>query len=321
MTAPTGTFQTFQAIGEREDLEDIIYDISPTDTPFMANAKRLKAKMVFHEWQTDALAAASSTNAVIEGDDATTNTAAPTVRLGNYCQISTKVPRVTGTLRAVDTAGRADEMDYQTAKMGRELKRDIESALLGLQAATAGGAASARALAGVASWLWTNQRQKGASATTPTVTSGAPLTAPTAGTTATFVEADLKAVLKSCWDSGGDPNVVMLNSFNKQLASAFTGIATQYRDNPQKGPATIIGAADVYVHDFGTVQIVANRFVPAANVYALDMEYWGVAYLRPLQRFALAKTGDSDRMELLAEYTLCAHAPDSSGKVYSTTTS
>lgn len=321
MTAPTGTFQTFAAIGEREDLEDIIYDISPMDTPFMANTKRLRAKNVFHEWQTDSLAAASSTNAQIEGDDAVTNTSIPTVRLGNYCQISTKVPRVTGTLRATDTAGRADEMDYQTAKSGREIKRDIESALLGLQAATAGSSASARALAGVACWLWTNNVPLGASATTPPVTSGAPTTAPTAGTTATFSEQNLKDVLKECWDSGGDPNVVMVGSWNKTLASAFGGIATQYRDNPQKGPATIIGAADVYVSNFSTVQIVANRFTPAANVYALDMEYWGVAYLRPLQREALAKTGDSDRAMIIAEYTLAAHAPGSSGKVYSTTTS
>lgn len=321
MTAPTGTFQTFAAIGEREDLEDIIYDISPMDTPFMANTKRLRAKNVFHEWQTDALAAASSTNAQIEGDDAVTNTSIPTVRLGNYCQISTKVPRVTGTLRATDTAGRADEMDYQTAKSGREIKRDIESALLGLQAATAGSAASARALAGVACWLWTNNVALGASATTPPVTAGAPTTAPTAGTAATFSEQNLKDVLKECWDSGGDPNVVMVGSWNKTLASAFGGIATQYRDNPQKGPATIIGAADVYVSNFSTVQIVANRFTPAANVYALDMEYWGVAYLRPLQRESLAKTGDSDRAMILAEYTLASHAPGSSGKVYTTTTS
>lgn len=321
MTVPTGTFQGYQAIGEREDLADVVYDISPMDTPFMSNAKRGSASAVFHEWQTDSLDSASSTNKAIEGDDAATNTAAPTVRLGNYTQISQKTARVSGTLRAVNTAGRRDEMSYQISKRAKELKRDIESACLGLQAATAGSASVARATAGVAAWLWTNQRQKGASATTPTVTSGAPTTAPTAGTAATFTEADLKAVIKSCWDAGGDPTVVMLGSFNKQLASAFSGIATQYRDNPQAGPATIIGSADVYVSDFGQHQIVANRFTPAANVYVLDMEYWEIAYLRPIKQNPLAKTGDSDQVQILTEYTLGALSPDSSGKVYTTTTS
>ena len=116
MAVPAGSYQTYTAIGEREDLSDIIYDISPMDTPFLSNAARESATAVFHEWQTDSLAAASATNAQIEGDDATTNTADVTSRLGNYTQISTKVPRVTGTLRAVATAGRADELSYQISK-------------------------------------------------------------------------------------------------------------------------------------------------------------------------------------------------------------
>ncbi len=319
MSVPSGTFQTFQAIGNREDLADIIYDISPMDTPFMSNIARESSEDTLKEWQTDALAAASATNAQIEGDDANVNTTVPTVRFANRHQISTKVPRVSGTQRAVNTAGRRDEFSYQIAKRGRELKRDIESALLGTQAATAGAAASAAALAGVACWLFGNQVQKGATATTPAVTSGAPGTAPTAGTTAAFAETDLKSAIQLCWTDGGDPNVIMVRAVDKQLASAFSGIATQYRDNPQVGPAAIIGAADVYVSDFGTHQIVANRFMPAGNVYVLDMEYWSVSYLRPIQRQELAKTGDSDRALLLAEYTLCAKEPDSSAKVYTTT--
>lgn len=319
MAVPTGTFQTFQAIGNREDLSDIIYDISPMDTPFMSNIARESSDGSLKEWQTDALAAASATNAQIQGDDANVNTTVPTVRFGNYHQISTKVPRVSGTQRAVNSAGRGDELSFQIAKRGRELKRDIESALLGTQAATAGAAASAAALAGVACWLFGNQVKQGTAATTPAVTSGAPGTAPTAGTTAAFTEATLKSAIAQCWDDGGDPNVIMVRSVDKQLASAFTGIATQYRDNPQVGPATILGAADVYVSDFGTHQIVANRFMPAGNVYVLDMEYWSVSYLRPIQQESLAKTGDSDRAMLLAEYTLCAKEPDSSAKIYTTT--
>lgn len=321
MAAPTGTFQTFQAIGVREDLQDDIYDISPMDTPFMSNIGRGSASAVFHEWQTDVLDTASADNATIEGDDATTNTATPSVRLGNYTQIMDKVVRVTHTMRAVDTAGRRDELSYQQSKRGRELKRDIESSFLSNNAATSGAAAAARKLAGAGAWLWTNQVQQGASATTPTVTSGAPTTAPTAGTTATFTEANLKTLLASIWDAGGDPTVVMVGSHNKQLASSFSGIATLYRDSQGMQPATIVGAADAYVSNFGQLQIVANRFQPAGTAYAFDMEYWEAAYLEPIQSTPLAKTGHSDQTLLYCEVTLCAKNPDSSGKVYTTTTS
>jgi len=321
MAVPTGTYQRYTAVGLREDLENIIYDISPMDTPFMSNVTRKKATSTFHEWQTDTLDAAVATNAQIEGDEANTNTASPTSRFGNYTQIMTKVPRVSGTLRASDAAGRRDELSYQIAKRGRELKRDMESAFLGTQAATAGAAASARTMAGVAAWLFNNTVANGSAATTVAVTSGAPLTAPTSGTAATFSEAMLKSAIKKCWDEGGSPNLVMVGSFNKQIASAFAGIATQYRDNQQTGPATIIGSADIYVSDFGQHQIVANRFMPSNQVYCLDMEYWSVAYLRPIQNVELAKTGDSDRSMILTECTVIADNPKASAKVYAVTTS
>jgi hypothetical protein len=321
MATPTGTFTTFAAIGEREDLSDIIYDISPMDTPFLSNAKRGSASATFHEWQTDSLTAAAL-NAQIEGDDATTNTAVATNRLGNYTQISTKVPRVTGTLQSVSTAGRADEMSYQISKSGRELKRDMETALTGLQIGTAGGAGTARQLAGIGSWLSTNQAQSGADTTTPATTSGAPATAPTPGTAAAFSEVQLKACLAAVWNSGGNPGVVMCGSANKQLASAFAGIGTQYRDAQPSGPVapgSIIGAADIYISDFGQLQIVANRFMSAVNVYALDMDYWSVDYLRPIQTEALSKTGDSDRSMIISEYTLSSLNEAASGKIYTTT--
>lgn len=321
MAVPTGTFTRYELIGDREDLMDAIYDISPTDTVFMTNAKRGKATSTFHEWQTDALAAASTSNAQVEGDDPGASTADPTKRYGNYTQIAWKVPRVTGTNRALTHAGAGDEYSYQIAKRTKELKRDVETSLLSTHAATTGVAASARVCAGMATWLWDNVKALGASATTPTVTSGAPGTAPTAGTAATFVEQNLKDVIADCWTDGGDVNVVLTGSWNKQKASAFAGIATQYRDNQQTGPAVIIGAADVYVSDFGQVSIVASRFMPPANVYVLDMEYWSVDYLRPFQKVDLSKTGDSDRCMILAEFTLGALAPTSSGKVYTTTTS
>lgn len=320
MAVPAGTFQHYQAKGVREDLADIIYDISPMDTPFMSNVQRDSASQVLHEWQTDELAAATSGNAQVEGDDYTGDTATPSVRYGNYCRISAKVPRVSGTLRAEDTAGRRDELSYQIAKRGRELKRDIESSLLGLQAATAGVAASARVSAGVAVWLFGNHVKASGptGSTAATVASGVPGTDVNVGTSAArsaFVEADLKTAIQNCWTDGGDPSIVMTTAGNKVQASSFTGIATQYRDNPQMAPAAIIGAADVYVSDFGTHQIVANRFMPSGAAYVLDMEYWSVAYLRPIQQIELAKTGDSDRRLILGEYTLAALAPNSSAMI------
>jgi hypothetical protein len=318
MAVPTGTFQTYAAVGEREDLEDVIYDISPMDTPFMSNISRMSVSAVLHEWQTDSLQAAA-VNVQVEGDDASSNTASPTARFNNYCQISWKVPRVTGTMRAVDTAGRADEFSYQLAKRGRELKRDIEVALCGTQVATAGAAASARQTAGMGGWLYTNQVQLGADASTPALTAGHPSVAQTAGTAAAFTSEHLNSAIAQCWEQGGDPKMVLMDAANKRVASGFTGIATQYRDNPQVGPVTLIGAADIWVSDFGVHSLIASRFVPTDVVYVLDTEQLGVGYLRPIQQVELSKTGDSDRAMILAEYCLVVHEPDASAKIYSTT--
>jgi len=321
MAVPTGTYKTYEAVGNREDLANVVYDISPTETPFMSNIERGSCSSTLHEWQTDSLDAATAANKTLEGDDATTNTASATIRLGNYTQLADKVPRVSLTQEAMDSAGRKSEMSYQIMKRSKELKRDIETTLCGLQAADDGSAATARAAAGVACFLWNNQVKKGSAATTVTVTSGAPTTAPTAGTAGTFTEANLKTAMQYSWTDGGEPNMVLVGAHNKQLASAFSGIATQYRDNPQAGAATIIGAADVYVSDFGTVNIVASRFTPAANVYVLDSSTWSVRYLQPIQKKDLAVTGHSMRKLIFAEFTLRCNSPEANAKIYTTTTS
>jgi len=321
MAVPTGTFQTYAAIGIREDLTDRIMDISPMDTPLVSNVARVRASNTFHEWQTDSLAAASADNAALDGDDPATNTASATVRYGNYTQLMDKVARVSSTQRAVNTAGREDELDYQVSKRMKELKRDLETACLSLNAATTGSAATARKLAGVASWLWDNNVEKGGAATTPTVTSGAPTTAPTAGTAGTFTEANLKTVLQATWTDGGDAQTIIMGIFNKAAASAFSGVATLYRDQQGDQPATIIGAADIYISDVGKHYMIADRFSPATNVYCLDLEYWKVAILQPFATEPLAKTGHSDQVMCSVEATLEAAAPSSSGKIYTTTTS
>ncbi len=266
--------------------------------------------------------ATAAVNSQIEGDDAATDTASATSRLANYTNISRKTPRVSGTLRSMDTAGRRDEFSYQISKRARELKRDMETALTGSQAATAGSASSARVLAGLGAWIATNQTLAANGGTAPTTgtttatTSGAPGTDQVIGTAGTLLEADLKAVIKSCWDNGGDPGVIMTGSFAKQSVSGLTGIGTLYRDAQPNGPVSpgsIIGAADVYVSDFGSHQVVANRFQPVGNVYVLDLEYWCVSYLRPIQTEPLSKTGDSDRSMIITEYTLTAKNEQASG--------
>ena len=321
MAAPTGTFQTYQAVGNREDLTDVITDISPMERPFSTRVRRGKASATFHEFQTDSLAAASKSNAVIDGDDATTDTATATSRYGNYCQIMDRVARVSGTQRVVNSAGRRDEMSYQVAKRGRELLRDVERRLCSDDAASAGSAALARELAGVGAWLWDNQVQKGGLATTVTVTSGAPTTDPTAGSAGTFTEANLKTAIEATWNDGGNADLILVGSFNKQRASAFGGIATQYRDNQQIGPGVIIASADIYVSDFGQHSIIASHFTENDIVYALDTEHWEVCYLRGIRQQQLAKTGDSDRRQIITEVTLEACEPKANAKIYTTTTS
>lgn len=316
MTLPTNTTQTYAQVGIREDLSDIIYDISPTDTPFLTRAARAKAKQTYHEWQTDALAAAAA-NRKIEGDDPTAVAITATARVGNYTQISEKTVVVSGTADAVDTAGRKSELAYQVMKRGKEIKRDMEFALVQNQASSAGGAATARSLASVESWLKTNKTSvgTGTAQTTPGFSSGT-VAAPTdSSVLGTFTEASLKAVIAAAWTAGGAPDLVLLNASQKQRASGFTGIATQYRDNKGTSQAKIIAAADVYVSDFGVFNIVPDRFMRAPSILVLDMEYWAVAYLRPFQTTPLAKTGDSEKRMLLVEYTLESRNEQASGKV------
>lgn len=287
----------------------------------MTNAPRTSAKAVFHEWQTDALATAATANAQLEGDALSAPAAVVTVRQGNRLQISTKTVRTSGTLDAVDKAGRAKEISYQIAKAGRELKRDMEAILTGEHVATSGSIVSARALAGLESWLTTNTT---VDATNTTGTSPAytntPSTAITDGTQTAIDETIFKSVIADCWTSGGNPRMIMTGAFNKQQISGFSGIATNFKNVPE-GQATIVGAADLYVSDFGEHQIVPNRFSRGRTVTFLDMDYWAVAYLRPVHQVQLAKTSDSEARSLIVEYTLVSRNADASGVLPDLTTS
>lgn len=314
MGLPTDTFTTYDAIGNREDLSNIIYDISPTETPFMSGIARTPATATNHEWQIDALAAASATNAVLEGDDATTTASIPTSRVGNITQISDKVPRVTGTQRVVDSAGRGDELDYQILKSGKELKRDMESSLLANNARVVGDDSTPRELGGIEAWIGTND-DFGATGASPVGANGT--AARTDGTQRAFLEADLKSVLADCFDSGGNPNMVMVGSFNKQAMSAFSGNATRQTDSRDQ---TLVTAIKIYVSDFGDLQVQTNRFQRSRSALVLDMDMWAMATLREFEQTPLSKTGDSDRVQLISEYTLEARNEAASGGVFDLTT-
>jgi hypothetical protein len=294
------TYQTYTAIGQREDLSDVIYNISPTDTPIMSSIGKTRATAVYHEWQTDSLAAATVANAAVEGDDATDATMSPTVRVGNYTQIVQKTIKISGTLESVDKAGRRSEKAYQLAKASAEIKRDMETIISANQGRDAGTSSSARKLGALLSWIKTNT-SKGTSGTDPTTIG---VSTRSDGATRSFTEAILKDVIQKVYTAGGTPKVLMVGAYQKQVVSGFAGIAAQRYMAPGNEPTTIIGAADVYMSDFGTVSVVPNRFMRTRDALVLDPDYAALAYLRPFATNELAKTGDSEKTQILAEFTL-----------------
>lgn len=294
------TYSTNTAIGLREDLTDVIYNISPTQTPFMSTVGKTKATAVYHEWQTDSLAAATTANAAVEGADASSATLAPTTRLGNYTQIIQKTVQVSGTLDSVNKAGRKSEKAYQLAKASSELKRDLETILLSNQGRSAGDSSNARKMGSLLSWIKTNT-SKGTGGADP-ATIG--VSTRTDGTTRTFTEQLLKDVVASVFNAGGTPSVLMVGATGKQKVSSFPGIALNRFQLNKVEQGAIIGAADIYQSDFGQISIVPNRFMRSTDALVIDPEYAALAYLRPFVTNDLAKTGDSEKTQILAEVTL-----------------
>jgi hypothetical protein len=316
MTLPTATFTTHDMIGIREDLSNTIYDISPLDTPFLSMARKTEATNTLHEWQTDSLAQANAANFVIEGDDATTDASVATVRLGNYTCISDKVARVSGTSRSVNTAGRADELDYQVMKRANELKRDMEAVLTANNAKVAGSDIAARETAGIPAWINTNTDFNTSDGADPT---GDGTDARTDGTQRAFVESQLKTVCQKVAESGGDPTVLMTGTYNRQIASSFqSGNTVTQAANDE----VLRTSFKIYESDFGQLKMVYNRFMRARDAFVLDMDYWAIAYMpgRNMVTYDLAKTGDSDRKQILCEYALQASNESASGGIFDLTT-
>ena len=318
MAQVTGTYSVYDAKGLREDLSDIIYSIAPTETPFMSGIGKEKATAVLHEWQTDSLASASATNAQVEGDEISFAAPTATTRVNNRTQISRKSVIVSGTLESVTKAGRNNELAYQISKASKELKRDMESSLTANNSPVVGDDSTARELAGLAGWIQANNDAGAGGANGQVSSVDVPGTARTDGTQRAFTESQLKSVIKKCWDEGGDPSMIMVGSFNKQVLSGFTGGSTRFDPAENK---RLVAAVDVYESDFGSMTVVPNRFQRARDVFVLQPDMFATAFLRDFQIMDLAKTGDATKQALLAEYTLVSRNEKASGAVFDVTTS
>ena len=313
MASPASTFHTYDVIGRREDLSDIIYNVAPTDAPFITSIPATKARQVLHEWQTDTLTAAA-TNAVLEGDDATTDAVTATTRLSNTCQISDKVPRVTGTTEVVEKAGRNSELAYQVVKMTKELRRDMEFDAIGSNNAEVTGESTiAREYGNMCAWIDTNT-----SFGSGGVDGSLGNTARTDGTQRAFTEDLLKTVIRLAFSNGGDPDYIMVGPFNKQVLSGFTGNATRTKDADDK---RLVASIDLYQSDFGDLEVIPNRFSRDRDCWLIQKNMAALAYLRPVGMTNLAKTGDSERRQVLVEYTLEVRNERAHGLVADLTTS
>lgn len=298
MAQPTNTHSSYDAVGNREDLSNIIYDISPTETPFLSMISKNKATSTKHEWQTHSLTAASSTNFVIEGDDATTDAATATTRLFNYTAISDKVAQVSGTQEGVNSAGRRSEMAFQMENRMKELKRDVEKILMENNAYVAGNDTLARECAGLQAYIKTNT----SIAADAVAATGDGSDAHTDGTARTLQESFVETVLASAWTNGGNPTKGFMNAFQKRKFATFAGSATTMRDGESK---KVVNTVDVYIDPLGNeVMLIPARQCPTDVVYFIDPEHVKFSTLRDFQTSDLAKTGDSVRKQILVEYTL-----------------
>jgi len=322
MAQPANTFDSYDVKGIREDLENVIYDISPEETPFYSSLKKVKASNTYHEWQTDALRA-SAANAHIEGDDTTAEARTATVRLGNYTQIFKNAVVIPDTDEGLDKAGRAAEMAYQVLKIAKEQKLDIEKALFDNNKYETGSASAARELAGCGAYVKTNVANIGGSGGANPTGSVPGATARTDGTATVFSQADFDSVMQSIWEQGGKPDTVYLSAFQMNKALAFTGMNNQRSTIGAAvgGTNAVVNAVDVYVTPWGTVDFVPSRENRGRDVWIMQSDMWACGVLRPTKNSELAKTGDSTKRQVLTELTLISKNEKASGLVADCTTS
>lgn len=345
MAQATGTLDRYDlnSAGDmvREDFSDVVHNISPTETPLQSNIGRGSAASDYHEWPIDALAAANASNAHIDGDEFSGDTLLVGNRIGNYCQILRKDILTSRRANKVRKAGRKSEQAYQIAKAGKELKRDLEAVLTSNQAARSGNATLASNMAGLAAWIGafddttnyeidTGYVSRGAlgadggmSGTSDA--SGYVDAAATDGTNRALTESGLLSVIKACFINGADPDMIMVGPTVKQKISNFmfgssSRIATPFQDHGAKARdgVSVVGAVDVYVSDFGVLDIVPNRFMRQVtsdyvDAFVLDSDFLEVAYLDGFQTETIAKTGDAEKRMILADCTLVVKNPVAHG--------
>lgn len=293
------TLVTNSVVHIREDLSNVINNISPEETPVYSLLEKKKATNTRHEFLTETLNAANGDNAVVEGANFADTAMTTPVRLGNYTQISSKVINVSGTLQAVTTAGTNNEFGRQVAKAGVELKRDIETSIVGNAASNPGGAGVARRSAGIEAWISTNV-SAGTGGASPGYSAGV-VAAPTDGTLRSLDENMFKSVIQQAWTNGGDVKKVIAGPALKQAISGFTGNSTKYTLSKDQ---TVTAGIDVYVSDFGRHEIIPHRYMRTRTVILFDPSLWAIATLRAMKTEDIAKTGDADRKALLTEWTL-----------------
>ena len=315
MAQPSNTFDSFDAVGIREDLSDVIYNVSPEESPLYSKCGKTTARNTFTEWQTDSLRA-SAANAHIEGDATTAEARTATTRLGNYTQIFKNAVVVPDTDEGLNKAGRAKEVAYQTLKIAKEQKLDIEKALFDNNARAAGSSSVARELAGAPTWLTTNTvaGSGGADAT------GDGTDARTDGTQAAFSQANFDTVMQSIWVAGGKPDTVYLSAFQMNVALGFTGNNNQ-RSAVQAGDEKVIKSLAVYVTPWGSVEFMPSRENRSRDVFIMQDNMWEIAVLRGTKNVALAKTGDNTTRQVVTELTLCAKNEAANGMIADCTTS
>ena len=330
MAVPANTRETYGAIGIREDLSNIIYNISPTDTPFLSGCGRGSADNTTFEWQTDELKTVAM-NTQIEGNDYASTAATEPRRLTNYTQISATQVQSSGTAEAVDFAGRKSTQAYQLAKRAKEMKRDMEYMLLQGTVKVLGSSGTARETAAFSTWVGTNSASTSnvvAASTGLGITNSGASTYPdgttnsaTGGANTTTTIALINNVAERIWNLGGTPDTILCNGTVKGTISSSTVggavVAAPRKDIGSKDNITAVNAVDVLVTDFGTFKVVPDRHIPATNVDFIDFDLWSVDYLRPFRTETLAKSGDSVKQLLIAEYGLRAKNGNGSGQLKS----
>ena len=316
MAVPTNLFQKASLKGDREDLIDKIYNTSPTETPVLSAVGRVSATNTYHEWQRDALATANKDNALIDGDDVTLDAQTATERVGNYMQIFAKKPGVSRRANIVKKAGRGSELAYIKAKSMLEIKRDIEAMIVSANAAVAPTTAVAGKSGGLGVQNNANT-EHGAGGSTAAWTSGAPTTAPTAGTGRAFTEALLKSAVQKTYIASGEvPRMVIMSPNHKGVFSSFAGIAVNRYQVSKKEQGRIIGGADVYMSDFGELEIVPHYLMAGStDVHLCNTDYAEVAYLDGFRTEELGKNGDSERVLVTADCGLAIRAPKAFAKI------